>query len=92
MIPYISVRMVAKMFKNQMSFDEFKNFLKKRSSSERRNKRVENDRVRSKSRWLIRIIMRDSALHADSWIKQKDINLKKWVLSWLGISLEDVAY
>ena len=67
--------------------------MKKRSSSERRNKRVkidynlEQDNVRSKSRWLIRIMMRDAALHTDAWAKDADINTEKWIISWLNLEL-----
>lgn len=76
---------------------KWKNTMKKRTTSERRNKRVkidyqlEDDKVRSKSRWLIRTVMRDAALHVDAWIKQDDINLDKWIFSWLGIDLNRVA-
>lgn len=65
--------------------------VKKRNSSERRNKRVkedynlESDKVRSKSRWLIRAVMRDAAIHADAWIKETDIAHKEWVSTWFGV-------
>lgn len=54
---------------------KWKSTMAKRSASERRNSRVKEDyhlvqdRVRSKSRWMIRTIMRDCSLHADAWIK-----------------------
>ena len=66
---------------------KWKNTMKKRTSSECRNDRVkidyhlENDRVRFKSRWLIRIIMRDAAIHADAWVKNTDISLDNWINS-----------
>ncbi len=62
--------------------------MKKRTSSERRNSQVkiklnlEQDKVRSKSRWLIRIIMRDSAIHANAWVENANINPKEWVKQW----------
>ena len=62
--------------------------MKKRTSSERRNSKVkiqyklEDDNIRSKSRWLIRTVMRDGALHADAWIKHSQLNLKDWLSSW----------
>ncbi len=69
----------------------WKDTMKKRTSSERRNDRVkidyglENDKVRSKSRWLTRIIMRDAAIHADAWVKNTDISLDDWINSWFNI-------
>ena len=71
--------------------DEWEENMNKRSSSERRNSKIkcqynlENDEVRSKSRWLIRIVMRDAATHADAWLKEVDIDLKEWIISWLDI-------
>lgn len=65
--------------------------MKKRTSSERRNSRVEedynleNDKVRSKSRWLIRTIMRDAAIHADAWVKETDISPREWFSTWFDI-------
>ncbi len=70
--------------------NKWKNTMKKRTSSERRNSRVktdydlENDNVRSKSRWLIRIIMRDAAIHTNAWIKESAIALKVWVTTWFN--------
>ena len=64
--------------------------MNKRTSSERRNSRVkvqyslERDGVRSKSRWLIRTIMRDGALHADAWVKEAEMDAESWVLSWFN--------
>jgi hypothetical protein len=64
--------------------------MKKRTSSERRNSRVktdydlENDNVRSKSRWLISIIMRDAAIHANAWIKESAINPENWITTWFN--------
>ena len=71
---------------------KWKDTMKKRSSSERRNSRVredynlESDKVRSKSRWLIRIVMRDAAIHADVWVKESDISPKKWLSTWFDIN------
>ena len=68
--------------------DKWNKTMKKRTSSERRNSQVrnhydsENDIVRSKSRWLIRIVMRDAAIHANTWVKTSDINPEEWVKSW----------
>lgn len=62
--------------------------MKKRTSSERRNSRVredynlESDKVRSKSRWFIRIIMRDAAVHANAWVKESDISPEEWLTTW----------
>ena len=70
--------------------NKWKKTMKKRSSSERRNSRVkddyslERDEVRSKSRWMIRTVMRDAALHADAWIKEHDLSAKEWVASWFS--------
>lgn len=70
---------------------KWKETMKKRSSSERRNSRVkedynlENDKVRSQSRWAIRTIMRDCAMHTDAWIKESEIDPKEWVKSWFNI-------
>ena len=64
--------------------------MKKRTSSERRNSRVktdydlENDNVRSKSRWLIRIIMRDTAMHANAWLKESAIAPEDWITTWFN--------
>ena len=68
----------------------------KRSSSERRNSQVKNDynleydKVRSKSRWLIRTIMRDATIHVNTWVKEKDIEPKEWIKTWLNID-ENIA-
>ena len=69
---------------------KWKKTMNKRTSSERRNSRVkvqyslERDGVRSKSRWLIRTIMRDGALHADAWVKEAEMDAESWVLSWFN--------
>ncbi|MFW6135095.1 MAG: hypothetical protein ACOC5R_05915 [Elusimicrobiota bacterium] len=68
----------------------WKNTMKKRTSSERRNSQIrehydlEADTVRSKSRWFIRIVMRDAAIHTDAWVKTAEINPKEWVSSWFN--------
>jgi len=65
---------------------KWKTTMKKRTSSERRNSQVksayhlEADRVRSKSRWLIRTVMRDAAMHVKAWVST--CNARKWVHSW----------
>lgn len=70
---------------------KWKNTMKKRTSSERRNDRVkidyslEDDRVRSKSRQFIRVIMRDAAIHADAWVKTADLSIEEWLTSWFTI-------
>jgi hypothetical protein len=70
---------------------KWKETMKKRSSSERRNSRVkedynlENDKVRSKSQWAIRTLMRDCALHADAWVKESEIEPKEWIKSWFQL-------
>lgn len=70
---------------------KWKDTMKKRSSSERRNSRVKNDynlegdKVRSKSRWLIRIVMRDAAVHANAWIKDSQTTPKEWLSSWFKV-------
>ena len=67
---------------------KWKDTMKKRTSSERRNSRVredynlESDKVRSKSRWFIRIIMRDAAIHANAWVKDSDISPEEWLNTW----------
>lgn len=72
------------------SSKKWKKIFKKRTSSERRNSQVkenlnlEYDKVRSKSRWLIRTIMRDGAIHANAWVKQSDIDLNIWISSWFS--------
>jgi hypothetical protein len=64
--------------------------MKKRTSSERRNSQIrshyllENDKVRSKSSWFIRIVMRDAAIHANAWVKNSNINPEKWLSSWFN--------
>ena len=69
---------------------KWKKTMKKRTSSERRNSQVkehfnlENDNVRSKSRWFIRIVMRDAAIHANAWVKNSDIKPKKWLSTWFN--------
>ncbi len=76
---------------------KWKKTMNKRTSSERRNSKVktnyalEQDRVRSKSRWLIRTIMRDGATHADAWVKTAEVDFKQWLASWLDVELEQVA-
>lgn len=70
---------------------KWKETMNKKSSSERRNSRVKSDynleldRVRSKSRWFIRVIMRDAAIHADAWIKNAELALEEWLNSWFNI-------
>jgi len=67
---------------------KWKLVMRKRTAAERRNKRVkmdynlELDRVRSKSRWLIRTVLRDAALHADAWIHNINTDAQDWLLSW----------
>ncbi len=68
--------------------DKWKETMKQRSSSERRNSQVkinynlESDRVRSKSHWMIRTILRDAAIHADTWVKEFSKQAQDWVASW----------
>jgi hypothetical protein len=45
---------------------------------------LENDNVRSKSRWLIRIIMRDAAIHANAWIKESAVTPEDWITTWFN--------
>jgi len=72
---------------------KWKKTMKKRTSSERRNSKVkiqynlEQDNVRSKSRWLIRTVMRDGALHADAWLKHSNIDLNQWLDSWFNYNI-----
>ena len=67
---------------------KWKKVMRKRTAAERRNKRVkkdynlEQDRVRSKSRWLIRTVLRDAALHADAWVEDMDTDAQDWLSSW----------
>lgn len=74
---------------------KWENTMNKRTSSERRNDRIKNDyrlqsdKVRSKSRWLLRIIMRDAAMHVDAWINTAHLSSEKWLCSWF--SLEQTA-
>lgn len=71
---------------------KWKETMKKRTSSERRNDRVkidyslEEDKVRSKSRWFIRVIMRDAAMHADAWVKKADLSIEEWLNCWFNIN------
>jgi len=71
---------------------KWKNTMKKRTSSERRNDRVkvdyqlQGDKVRSKSRWLIRIIMRDAAMHTDAWLNNADNSSEEWLSSWFNFA------
>ncbi len=66
--------------------------MNKRTSAERRNSQVkthfnlEKDKVRSKSRWLIRIVMRDAAIHANAWVKASNINPEEWIENWFKLS------
>ncbi|HMA60568.1 MAG TPA: hypothetical protein VKN64_09765, partial [Halanaerobiales bacterium] len=74
---------------------KWENTMNKRTSSERCNDRIKNDyrlqsdKVRSKSRWLLRIIMRDAAMHVNAWVNTAHLSSEKWLSSWF--SLEQTA-